>query len=277
MRFCAIQWQMFPTHHDLVDGKRIRFARAGSGPPIVFLHGYPDTLQIWSNIAAHLAKTFEVIAFDWPGIGESDAWSGGATPFDLAKRVVRLLDHWRIDRATIAGHDMGGQAALAVAATEPSRVTSCVVMNSLVMWNASTSWEIDLLRRFRINQLLLRHFPRLVFERAVRTSVDELPREVRDELWIQFRKRSSRDFIIRMCAGYEGTLPRLASLYPQIKVPLHIIWGEHDKHFPVAHALKLHEIVAGSTLQIIERAGHWMIWDRADEVAAALQSRHTRT
>ena len=87
MRFCAIQWQMFPTHHDLVDGKRVRFARAGSGPPIVFLHGYPDTLQIWSNIAARLANNFEVIAFDWPGIGESDAWSGGATPFDLAKRL----------------------------------------------------------------------------------------------------------------------------------------------------------------------------------------------
>src|SRR5438128_11681444 len=113
--------------YDLIDGKRLRFSRNGRGTPILFLHGYPDTLTIFRAIEAELADRFDVIAFDWPGIGESEAWLGGATPFDLGKRVVRLLDHWRIERAIIAGHDMGGQAALAVAATAPSRVVSCVV------------------------------------------------------------------------------------------------------------------------------------------------------
>ena len=261
---------MLAPDTEVVDGRRLRVARTGNGPPLVLLHGYPDTLQIWSNLAAELAHRFEVIAFDWPGIGESEAWSGGATPYDLARRVVRLLDHLRLDRATIAGHDMGGQAALAVAVTEPSRVSAVVVMNSLVLWNERTSWEIALLRRFRINRFLLRHFPRLVFERAVQTSVGDLPREIRDDLWRNFHHRHSRDFIIRMCAGYEGTLPRLASQYSSIAAPLTIIWGARDHHFPLEHGQRLNGIVKNSTLHVIEGGDHWMVWNRAGEVALVI-------
>ena len=63
----------------LSNGKHLRIARLGHGPPIVFLHGYPENLQVWSRVAPLLADRFEVIAFDWPGMGYSDEWSGGAT------------------------------------------------------------------------------------------------------------------------------------------------------------------------------------------------------
>ena len=56
------------------------------------LHGYPDTLQVWHRLADQLKDSFQVIAFDWPGMGYSDPWPGGATPFHMADRVVTLLD-----------------------------------------------------------------------------------------------------------------------------------------------------------------------------------------
>ena len=62
-------------------------ARLGSGRPVILLHGYPDNLQIWSEVAIRLADQFEVIAFDWPGMGNSDDWSGGTTPFHMADRL----------------------------------------------------------------------------------------------------------------------------------------------------------------------------------------------
>jgi pimeloyl-ACP methyl ester carboxylesterase len=261
---------MLTETFDVVDGRRVRMARLGSGPPLVLLHGYPDTLQIWSKLAPLLAARFDVIAFDWPGTGGSDPWSGGATPFDLARRAVRFLDHWQFSRAVIVAHDMGGQAALALAATEPARVERIVVMNSLVMPSDRTSWEIDLLRRFRINRLLLRHFPRLVLHRALSTSVAGLPPELRADLWQHFRKRAARDFIIRMCAGYEGTLPKLETLYEHIRAPVQIVWGDRDHHFPLAQGQRLHERIPGSTLDVIPGGGHWMAWDRAAEVAEVI-------
>lgn len=259
---------MLATSHENVDGKRLRAAHLGEGPPLVFLHGYPDTLQIWSNLAPLVADRHHVVAFDWPGMGESEAWSGGATPYDLARRVVRLLDHWHFDRATIAGHDMGGQAALAVAALAPDRVERLVVMNSLVIPDAPTSWEIRVLRRFRLNQSLLRYLPRIVFNRAVATSIDApLPRALRHELWSQFRKRQTREFVVRMCAGYEGTLPRLAASYPSITVPTRILWATHDRHFPPHHGQILHQRLPNSDLQIIDGAEHWMVLTHARKIA----------
>jgi len=258
---------MLTESYDVIDGKRLRMARLGSGPPLILLHGYPDTLQIWSALAPLLARRFDVIAFDWPGIGGSDAWSGGATPFDLARRIVRLLDHWRLSRVTVLAHDMGGQAALAIGATEPARVERLVIMNSLVMPSERTSWEIDLLRRFRINRLLLRYFPRLVFHRALTTSVSDLPTDVRADLWRHFRRRPSRDFIIRMCVGYEGTLPKLEALYSRICAPVQIVWGELDRHFPLIQGQRLQERINGSTLTVVRGGGHWMARDRAGEVA----------
>ena len=265
---------MLSVSHLDVDGKRVRMARAGRGAPLLLLHGYPDTLQIWSALAPRLAESFEVFAFDWPGMGESEPWSGGASPFDLARRLLRLLDAWGIERATIVGHDMGGQPALALAASEPLRVARVVVMNSLVIPDERTSWEIDLLRRFRVNRFLLRHAPGIVFRRAVTTSLspgEALPRELQSELWRHFVRREGREFIIRMCAGYEGTLPRLMGLYPGIAIQTRLIWGEHDRHFPPAHAHRLRALIPGAELRVIAGGEHWMAWSRAEDVAREIE------
>lgn len=166
---------------------------------------------------------------------------------------------------------MGGQAALAVAALAPERVERLVIMNSLVIPDAPTSWEIRLLRRFRINQWSLRHMPRVVFKRAVATSTDApLPRDLRDELWSQFRKRETREFVVRMCAGYEATLPRLAASYPSIGVPTLILWAANDRHFPPHHGRILHERMPNSGLHIISDAEHWMVLTHAPGIAALI-------
>src|SRR3954454_19781999 len=114
------------------DGRRVRVARLGSGDPLVLLHGYPDNLQIWCELAPRLASDYRVIAFDWPGMGRSDPWPGGATPSHMADRLAGLLDRWKLDSVTLAGMDMGGQPALVFAAKYPDRVRRLVVMNSLV-------------------------------------------------------------------------------------------------------------------------------------------------
>src|SRR5687767_10928598 len=68
---------MLETAFEAVDGRgRVRVARAGKGPPVVLLHGYPENLQIWANLVPLLATRFEVFAFDWPGMGYSDPWPG---------------------------------------------------------------------------------------------------------------------------------------------------------------------------------------------------------
>jgi pimeloyl-ACP methyl ester carboxylesterase len=265
----ATTFQTFP------DGMRLRLARLGSGPPLVLLHGYPDNLQIWCDLTPRLAERFDVIAFDWPGMGYSDAWPGGTTPMHMADRLLTLLDSWGVGRAVVVGMDMGGQPALAFAARHPERTQALVVMNSLVFGEEATSWEIRILRQFGWNRFVLRHLPRLVFKRAEWTFLPRgvaLPGDLRADLWDSFRRPEVRAFISRLCAGYQGTLPRLPELYAQVRCPTLVLWGGGDRHFPPVHAERLHAAVVGSRLEVLAEAEHWMPWYRAAEVAERIRA-----
>lgn len=264
---------MLATTIEMYGDRKLRVARLGSGPPVILLHGYPDNLQVWSELAPRLATRHEVIAFDWPGMGFSEAWTGGATPFDFSKRLRTLMDAWSIEKAAIIGHDMGGQPALAFAAEHPDKLNRLVVMNSLVIWDERTSWEIALLRKFGWNRVLLERLPRAVFFRAIRTFLPrgyKLSAELRGDLWESFQRPEVRKYLVRMCAGYQGTLPRLKQLYPSIRTPSLFLWAERDKHFPVAHAKSLSEMVPGAELEVIPEAGHWMALNLAEEVGSRI-------
>lgn len=253
------------------NGRRLRSARLGHGPPVVLLHGYPDNLQIWCRLAPRLARRHEVITFDWPGMGYSDPWSGGATPMHMAERLCELLDHWDLASASVAGIDMGGQPALAFAARYPERIDRLVVMNSLVFGDEPTSWEIGVLRRSGWNRRILLRFPRIVFRRAESTFLprgERLTGDLRQDLWAAFRSVDVRQFIVKMCAGYQGTLDRLPRLYGRVRCPTLILWADRDGHFPPRQAERLGDNVPGSRVEILPGARHWMVWYLADEVAS---------
>src|SRR5262249_42860857 len=146
---------------------------------------------------------------------------------------------------------------------------------SLVQWDAATSREISVLRRFGWNRFVLRHLPKAVFRRALTTflpSGDVLDAELRDDMWECFRKREVRDFIIRMCAGYQGTLPALAREYRTIQTPTLVLWGERERHFPVEHAKRLHAALPNARLSIVPGGTHWMPLSQPSEVASRIRS-----
>lgn len=264
---------MLSTVFEEVGGRKVRVARSGHGPALVLLHGYPDNLQIWSELAPRLAESFDVIAFDWPGMGYSEEWPGGATPGHLADRLAVLLDHWNIQQTAVIGMDMGSQPALVFAAKHPERINRLVVMNGLAFHDEHTSWEIEVLRNFGWNRWILRHLPGPVFRRALRTFLPrgmDLPAELKKDLWNSFRRNEVRRFISKMCAGYQGALAQLPSFYARIQAPTLIVWAQNDKHFPPAHAERLHAAIPGSTLRIIAGAEHWMVLHKAEETARVI-------
>lgn len=268
---CPLLDTIIETHR---DGKRLRVARMGEGPPLIFLHGYPDNLQIWCELGPRLADRFQVIAFDWPGMGQSEAWEGGATPYHMAGRLLELMDSWAIDRAGIVAMDMGAQPALAFAALHPDRMSFLVASNCLAFWDVETSWEIALLRKFKWNQLVLNRLPAAAFRRAEKTFLPrgfKLSAALRADLWQCFKQTEVRRFIVRMCAGYQGTLPRLPELYGDISCPALVLWADGDKHFPPAHGIRLHNAIPGSELRIIEDAEHWMALHLADVLAGEIR------
>lgn len=264
----------------LPDGKKLRVAREGKGLPLLLLHGYPDNLQIWSRVTPLLSPRFEVIAFDWPGMGYSEGWSGGVSPFHLADRLLKLIDYWKFDRVSLLAHDMGAHPALVFAARYPEKIHRLFVMNSLVFGEESTSWEIALLRKFQWNRLLLRNFPRPVFRRACRTSLSgsfRLSSDVARDFWDAFRKKEVRTHVARMCHAYQGTLSKLPQVYSEIRCPVAILWGERDKHFPLSQGVKLSQRIPGAVFSVIPGGEHWMVFEVPDRVAKEMSDKRGRT
>ncbi|HSF15911.1 MAG TPA: alpha/beta hydrolase [Vicinamibacteria bacterium] len=255
----------------LSNGRRLRYACLGrGGTPVVLLHGYPENLQIYCRLAPLLAREREVLAFDWPGLGASEPWGTGASPVQMAKRLIKVLDHFELDRVNLFGADMGGQPALVAASCFHDRIASVIVSNSLVLWNERTSPEIRLLRRRGWNRLLIEEVPWLVFGRAKSSFLERgtrLSAEVEADFWEFFRQGPVRRFLSKMCAGYQGLLPHLPGYYEKIRCPTLILWGERERHFPLAHAERLHELVPSSELVVVSGGEHWMAWQRADDLA----------
>ena len=117
-----------------VGGLRIRARRAGSGPPVLMLHGYPETLVMWHRVAPVLADGFEVVLADLRGCGGSDKPAPDPDNATYAKRTMaldqaRLMEHLGHERFAVVGHDRGGRVAHRLALDHPGRVAAVAVLD----------------------------------------------------------------------------------------------------------------------------------------------------
>ena len=268
---------MLPVNYTEIDNKTLRYFTLGKpgNQPLILLHGYPDNLQIWYKMAPLMAEKYFVIGFDWPGMGYSHEWKGGATPLAMAKRLKRITEHFNIGKASILAQDMGGQAGLVYAAMYPECVFSITVINSLLMWNEKTSWEIDLLRKFRFNEFVIGYIPYIVFRRATHTFVKDaagIDNDLKNDLWNSFKKKEVRNYIIRMCAGYGAQLKKLPDYYRQITCPVQLIWAENGKHFSINHALAFKKLCPQTIINTIEDGEHWMVLNKEPEISALVMA-----
>ncbi|WP_300058423.1 alpha/beta fold hydrolase [uncultured Roseobacter sp.] len=114
-----------------VNGQRICYRMCGIGPPLLLLHGFPQTHMMWHAVAPELAQQFTVITPDLRGYGASSKPEGTeAYSFrHMAADQVALMQHLGFDRFHVAGHDRGGRVAHRLALDAPDRVHSLTVMD----------------------------------------------------------------------------------------------------------------------------------------------------
>ena len=101
---------------------RLHAVVGGDGPPLLLIHGWPETWYAWRLVMPELARTFRVIAVDQRGIGLSDKPDDGYDAGTLAADMLALMDALGHDRFAVAGHDTGFVISYALAADNPDRV-----------------------------------------------------------------------------------------------------------------------------------------------------------
>jgi haloacetate dehalogenase len=112
----------------------LRVRHGGNGPPLLLLHGHPQTHVMWHAIAPQLAQDFTVIAPDLRGYGESSKPETTPDHMPYSKRVmaqdqVALMRHFGYEQFSVAGHDRGGRCAYRLALDHPERVRKLAVLD----------------------------------------------------------------------------------------------------------------------------------------------------
>ncbi len=112
-----------------VGGLRMHYLSAGDGPPLVLLHGWPQTSHCWRHVLGPLARRYRVIAPDLRGYGHTDKPRGGYDKRTMAGDVRALAHLLGYDRVTLVGHDRGARVAHRYALDRPGEVERLVVMD----------------------------------------------------------------------------------------------------------------------------------------------------
>ena len=124
----------FETQRIQTPGAEIALVRGGSGPPVLLLHGYPQTHTIWHLVAPKLAEDFTVVATDLRGYGDSSKPFGKEDHSTYSKRAMAqdqasIMDSLGFDSFAVVGHDRGARVGHRMALDFPDRVTKLAVLD----------------------------------------------------------------------------------------------------------------------------------------------------
>jgi pimeloyl-ACP methyl ester carboxylesterase len=250
---------------------------AGSGEPVVLLHGLGATKASFLPTIAALAPSYRPIAIDLPGFGDSAKPLLGA--YDarfFARAVTALLDALELERAHLVGNSMGGRVAIEVGLRSPQRVGRMVLLSTALAWLRSRPWA-PFLRLVPTQLGLIQPAPRPVVEAIVRRVIPGSDNEwtaagidefLRSYLLPQGRAAfyaAARNIYLEEPHGPDGFWTRLRGLKPDAL----FVWGKQDTVVPIAFAPYVREALPGATHLELD-CGHVPQLERPKETHLAI-------
>ena len=272
----AVSFQEVELH-----GHRVGYQAAGTGPPLVLLHGITSTSEVWRDVMPRLVERYTVIAPDMIGHGRSAKPRGDYSLGAYAAGVRDLLAVLGFERGTVVGHSLGGGIAMQFAYLFPEYVERMALISSgglgrevHPLLRAATlpgsEWVLPLLaREWSVNA-----------GEAVRSVAARLGLEAGPDLaefargYASLVEEGATDAFLqtmRSVIGPDGQrVSALDRLYLADQLPTLIVWGSDDPVIPVEHGRNAHRIVAHSRYVEIEGSGHWPMLDAPDRIVREL-------
>jgi pimeloyl-ACP methyl ester carboxylesterase len=241
------------TESVTVGGRTISYHRSGSGPPLVLLHGGWSDGREWRYQLDGLSADFDVIAWDAPGCGGSDAPPGDADLATYADAVADLVDALGLDRPHLGGLSFGGGLAIAVYRRHPELVRSLVLASAYAGWKGSLPPAEVAARLGRVRSEIHRppdtwvddYLPGF-FAGAVTPEVIRLVRSI----MLDVRPAGTLSMLTAFAEA------DLRPVLPTIAVPTLLLYGTEDVRSPRAVSDALHAAIPHSDLVLLPGVGH---------------------
>jgi pimeloyl-ACP methyl ester carboxylesterase len=264
-----------------LHGHRVIYRMAGSGPPVVLIHGMVNSSKHWEPVALRLAEDHTVIAPDLIGHGDSAAVRGDYSLGAHASSIRDLLAALGVERATIVGHSLGGGIAMQFFYQFPQRTERLALISSgglgrevspllrgaampgaaAALWAAAHPRLLDALSRLG-ERMRERGRGIGVYLVAIARALGPLRQAGARRAFLQ-TLRSVIDFRGQHVSARDR-------LYLLDGFPTLLVWGERDHTIPLAHGRRAHEAIPGSRFETLPRAAHFPHIEDPEGLANAL-------
>lgn len=262
-----------------VDGLSLHYRTAGSGSPVILLHGYAETSRMWNPIIPRLAEKFTVIAPDLPGIGDSGIPAG---PMDMKTAAIRIHSLARslgISKTRVVGHDIGLMVAYAYAALYPAEVEKLVLMDAFLpgvgewekIYNNPAIWH------FRFNgptpEALVLGRERTYFEHYWNDFAADKTHSIPEGERVAYTALYARPGRMRAGWAYFISFPQTAKDFAELSrtkltMPVLSMGGEKANGVALGEQVKL--VGTNVTVIVLKNCGHWMMEEQPKETMDAL-------
>ncbi|RMI32145.1 alpha/beta fold hydrolase [Nocardia stercoris] len=256
-------------HYVRVHGYRRAYRMAGSGPPLLLIHGIADSSVTWEPVFDELAEHYTVIAPDLLGHGESAKPRADYAVAAYACGMRDLLTVLGIDRVTLVGHSLGGGVALQFAYQFPDRCERLIlvasagmgrgvhpVFRAATMPGADPAISVLTSPPVRAAVHLLAPVLRRLGGMGLGEDLDYVLR-----LYGKLANPTARRAFLRTIRAaadpYGQAITMLDRGYLAASMPAMIMWGTEDAIIPYRHAETAHALFPGSQLEVFEGAGHF--------------------
>jgi len=262
-----------------VGGVQWHYLTAGTGAPVILIHGYAETSLMWKPIIPMLAGKFTVIAPDLPGIGDSSIPADGLDMATAAIRIHSLVASLGIQQAEVVGHDIGLMVAYAYAAKFPAEVKKLVLMDAFLP--GVTGWEPIYnnpgIWHFRFNgptpEALVEGRERIYFEHFWNDFAADKTRSIPEASRKVYAAAYARPGRMRAGWAYFVSFQQAAkdfAVFARTRLPMPVlsIGGEKANGDALGSQVKL--VGSDVTVIVLKNTGHWLMEESPKETTEAL-------
>lgn len=266
-----------PVRWVTVDGVRLRYIVAGSGPALVLLHTLRTQLDLFQRILPALAGRYRVYALDLPGHGHSDIPAADYTAELFIDTIAGFLRELGIEEAVLVGESIGATAALGLAARRDPRVRGVVAISTYDYDRGRGARRASAIARllFSVNDvpvlggtvMRLRQYPivRAVLEGGLHR-LDSLPDAFAREMY-EVGNRPGHYRAFMSLVHHWPTWEAVRERYGDIDRPVLLLYGDHDWSRPGERA-ETARLIPGAAVRTVKDAGHFLSFDAPVETIA---------
>jgi len=248
-----------------VNGLDVWFEHQGrpEAPPLVLIHGFPFSHEMWRPQIVVFSERFRVIDYDLRGLGRSSA-GDGQYPFEFfVDDLISLLDHMKIKKATLCGLSMGGYIALRAVERNPERVTALILADTQARADSN---ETKLKRAASVRAIKANGVKPFAegFLKSVFTPESLIAKTESTQAIQRIIESNSSTGVCGALIAMATRTDTVQSL-SAIQTPTLILVGEQDTLTPPSTSQEMHERIPRSELRIIKNAAHLSNMETADE------------